>query len=252
MAGNQDPIVILVNPQLGENIGMCARAMLNCGLRELRLVEPRDGWPQDSARAAAADADEVIDSTRAFPTLDEAIADCQAVFATTARDRSIGTPVRLINEAASEMASRGRAGERVAMLFGPEASGLDREAASRADFLIRIPTNPEFPSLNLAQAVLLVAWEWRRADGKDRGVDRAEPATRGDLGRLIDRFDDALDEKGFYLTPELKPHSQRTMRSLLSRMNATTEEVQFLHGVLSALLRDEGEGGTGIPPGAGR
>src|SRR5210317_108278 len=148
MSGNKQPVIILVHPQMGENIGMCARAMLNCALTQLRLVAPRDGWPQESAKATAADADVVIENAEVFETLDDAIADCQRVFATTARDRAGGTPVATVDTAAAEIASQ--SGSRIGILFGPEASGLDRESISRADLLVLFPTNPDFPSLNLA------------------------------------------------------------------------------------------------------
>lgn len=237
MSSNPDPVVILVQPQLGENIGMCARAMLNCGLRTLRLVSPRDGWPNEAASRAAADADLVIDGVEVFESVREAVADCQRVVATTARDRSLSTPVWEAEEGAEKMKSAASNGERVAVLFGPEASGLDNDAISRADALLRFPTNPDFPSLNLAQSVLLFGWEWRRANSADEIVDSHTPTERSDLDAFVDRLESELDESGFFLTPDLKPTSQRTLRSLFSRANPSAEEVKFLHGLVTALKR---------------
>ncbi|MEM7600567.1 MAG: RNA methyltransferase [Verrucomicrobiota bacterium] len=237
MSGNEEPIVILVEPQLGENIGMCARAMLNCGLTKLRLVNPRDGWPQESARATAADADRVIDDARVFETLDEAIADCHRVFATTARDRSQSTPVKEAHAAAEDAKASILNGQVVAVLFGPEASGLDNEAIARADTLIRFPTNPEFSSLNLAQAVLLLGWEWRRADGEMDEIQSSIPVTQEELNGFLNRLNDSLDESGFFLTEDMKPHTLQMLRTLFTKAHATPRELKLLHGALTALSR---------------
>jgi len=237
MSSNPDPIVILVEPQLGENIGMCARAMLNCGLRTLRLVAPRDGWPSDIARRTAADADIVIDGAEVFASVREAVADCQRVVATSARERSLPLPVWEAEEAAGEIKEAAAKGERVAVLFGPEASGLDREAVSRADALLRFSTNPDFSSLNLAQSVLLFGWEWRRAavpSGRGKSQISAE---RADIDAFVERLEEELDQSGFFLTPELKPTSQRTLRNLFTRALPSLQEVKFLHGMLTALRR---------------
>lgn len=237
MTSNTDPIVILVEPQLGENIGMCARAMLNCGLRTLRLVAPRDGWPSDVARRTAADADVVIDGAEVFESVRDAVADCQRVVATSARERSLPLPVWEAEEAAGKMKMAAAKGEQVAVLFGPEASGLDREAVSRADALLRFPTNPEFSSLNLAQSVLLFGWEWRRSAAPLEQEERQSPAERSDIDAFVDRLEGELDQGGFFLTPELKPTSQRTLRSLFTRALPSTQEVKFLHGMLTALTK---------------
>lgn len=237
MSSNPDPIVILVEPQLGENIGMCARAMLNCGLSRLRLVSPRDGWPSENARRAAADADLVIDNAEVFDSVREAVADCQRIVASTARDRSLSTPVWQAEEAVGKLKIATADGVRVAVLFGPEASGLDNDAISRADALLRFPTNPDFPSLNLAQSVLLFGWEWQRASSTDETGGNHPPATRADLDAFVDRLETELDESGFFLTPDLKPTTQRTLRSIFSRANPSTEEVKFLHGMVTALKK---------------
>lgn len=238
MSGNQDPIIILVEPQLGENIGMCARAMLNCELTKLRIVNPRDGWPQASATAAAADADEVIEGAEVFETLDEAISDCQHVFATTARDRSQTVPVVTAEAAATRMKTVSAAKEKVAVLFGPEASGLDGASISRADTLVRFPTNPDFSSLNLAQAVLLMGWEWKRVDSDSLETTSEPPVTRDALSGFLDRLTGALEERDFFLTDEMKPHSIQLLRTLFTKAKLTSKETNLLHGVLTALCRE--------------
>lgn len=234
MSGNDQPVIILVQPQMGENIGMCARAMLNCGLTSLRLVSPRDGWPQESARATAADADVVIENAEVYETLDEAVADCHHVFATTARERAGGTKVVPVREAAEVVK---RSGGGVAVLFGPEASGLDREAVSRANLLVRFPTNPDFPSLNLAQAVLLFAWEWRNVASEIPELSGEVPAPRGEVGHFIERLERELDASGFFNSEEMKPHSVRQIRSIFHRASPTGQEVKLLHGIVSAFRR---------------
>jgi len=232
------PIVVLVAPQLGENIGMCARAMLNCGLDRLRLVAPRDGWPNPAARATAADADRVLDRAEVFANIDEALADCQRVLATSARPRSLAIPRWEADVAAVHVRMACQQGEQVAILFGAEASGLDNDAAARAEALIHFPTNPDFASLNLAQSVLLFGWEWRRTAHVAGNSANPTPAPRAELDRLIERWEQALDERGFFLTPDLKPLAQRTLRGFFTRSAPEETEIRFLHGVLTALLRN--------------
>jgi tRNA/rRNA methyltransferase len=244
MSINPQPVIILVEPQMGENIGMCARAMLNCGLRQLRLVRPRDGWPNPAAVATAADADCVLEEVQVFDTLEDAVADCHHVVATSARDRSLAVPVVASGEASARVAAWSAEGSRVAVIFGPEASGLDNAVIARAGMLMRFETNPDFSSLNLAQCVLLFGWEWKGAaallDGKDSGCAESHaPASRGDLDRFLDRLEGALDERGFFLTPDLKPTTVKILRSLFSRTTASEKEVKLLHGVLTALLREK-------------
>ena len=243
MAINSQPIIILVEPQLGENIGMCARAMLNCGLQRLRLVNPRQGWPNKAATATAADADIVLKEIEVFVTLDEALNDCQRVFATTARDRSLNVPQLNVTDAVVEVKEGIAGDETVAILFGPEASGLDNDAIARADNLLRFPTNPDFSSLNLAQAVLLFGWEWRRLEDPPTISLKGDQSTREEVDVFLSRLEDALDRKGFFPTPEMKPHILRTLRSLFTKTRMVKPELQLLHGVLSALAR-EGEPGS--------
>jgi tRNA/rRNA methyltransferase len=244
MSINPQPVIILVEPQMGKNIGMCARAMLNCGLERLRLVRPRDGWPNPAAVATAADADRVLEKVEVFETLEDAVADCHHVVATSARDRSLAVPVVASGEASARVAAWSAGGSRVAVIFGPEASGLDNTVIARAGMLMRFETNPDFSSLNLAQCVLLFGWEWKRAaasldnDGTEPSATPA-PASRGDLDRFLDRLEGALDERGFFLTPDLKPTTVKILRSLFSRTAASEKEVKLLQGVLTALLREK-------------
>jgi len=245
MSINPQPIVILVEPQLGENIGMCARAMLNCGLDCLRLVRPRDGWPNPAALATAADADVVIEKIEVFASLEEAIADCHHVVATSARDRAIPLPVLASAEASAKVAAWSRNGARVAVIFGPEASGLDNQAIARAEILMRFETNPDFSSLNLAQCVLLFGWEWKRAasEGIDNGVGfvTSDAAKRGEMKPFLDRLETGLEARGFFLTPELKPTTVKSLRSIFARAAVSERELKLLQGMLTALLREPGD-----------
>jgi tRNA/rRNA methyltransferase len=253
MPGNPQPVVVLVEPQLGENIGMCARAMLNCGLERLRLVRPRDGWPNPAARAAAADADAVLEGAQVFASLDEALADCGRVLAATARARSLALPVSGAPEAARLAADWTHQGSQVAVLFGAEASGLDNAAVARADRILTFATNPDFPVLNLAQSVLLFGWEWRRTG--DTALPQAEdapPTTRGELAPFLERLERALDARGFFLTPELRPTTRNSLTSLFTRAAPTARELALLQGMLTALLREAPAAETPPPPGGPR
>ncbi len=244
MSGNLQPVIVLVSPQIAENIGMCARAMLNCGLNRLRLVTPRKGWPNEAARRTAADADEVLDGAEVFASLDEAIADCRHVIAATARPRSLSLPVLGADEAAGKVAAWGGSGIQTAVLFGAEACGLDSDAVSRADGLLKFATNPEFPTLNLAQSVLLFSWEWRAVvrQSLETTPSAEPPTTRGELRFFLDRLERALDERGFFLTPELRPTTLKTLRSLFVRAAPGEREVALLQGALTALTREGRDG----------
>ena len=226
------PIIVLVHTQMGENIGMCARAMLNCGLDQLRLVAPRDGWPNRRAAASAADADRVIERAEVFGSVAEAVGDCSRVFATTARNRARQLPALEVGPAVGEMrASEGRC----AILFGPEASGLDNESMSHADRLLDLPVNPQFSSLNLAQAVLLVAWEWWRVEAPDVGRAPEAPAAKGELGSFLKRLEGKLEQGGFFPCEDMRPEAVRNLRALFNRAAPTERELRMLHGVVTAL-----------------
>ena len=250
------PIFVLVEPQMGENIGAAARAMLNFGVRALRIVNPRDGWPNPAAGATAAGAAAVIDNVRVFDTLAEALADCTYVLATTARNREMRLPVVTPSEGAAAMATRLRAEtpQRCAVLFGGERAGLTSEDVARADAILTIPVNPAFASLNLAQAVLVMAYEWGQAltARDDAPIARFDspltlepPAPHDDFDRMIDHLVKELEAGGFFHPPEKKRLMVRNLTVALKRSQLTLNEVQTLRGVIKALAHGRGERGTG-------
>lgn len=229
---SRPPAIVLVRPQLGENIGMAARAMMNCGLDELRIAAPRDGWPNPAARAAAAGADAVIDSARVFDTAAEAVADLQLVLATTARRRDVEKPVHGPRDAARLLRE---SGARAGILFGPERSGLDNDEAGLAAAIVEAPLNPDFPSLNLAQAVFLVAWEWRTAGPPPQPPPPSGLATAEAFEGFWRHLDGALDAAGYYREPKLKPTVRRNLRAVFARAGLTDQEVRTLRGVIARL-----------------
>ena len=228
------PVIVLVRPQLGENIGKAARAMLNFGLTEMRLVAPRDGWPNPAAGPAASGADQVLEQAQVFDTLAEAIADCPNVYATTVRKRGVTKPVVTPEVAARKVhAGPGRS----AILFGPERSGLETDDVAVAREIITVPINPEFGSLNLAQAVILVAYEWSKgvALAQPPEVDMPEPAPQEDLDGMIAQLDGMLVDANFFYPPDRTVATRRTLRTLLTKPGWSSQEVRTLRGVLSAL-----------------
>jgi tRNA/rRNA methyltransferase len=230
------PAIVLVRPQLGENIGKAARAMLNFGLTDLRLVNPRDGWPNPSAGPAASGADVVLAQARVFESVAEAVADCSLVYATTVRKRGLVVPVVTPEEAAKEMNARPEA---AAILFGAERSGLETEEVAVASRILTVPVNPEFRSLNLAQAVILVAYEYSKQAGLELPIepDPPEPrASQAQLEGLIGQLDEALDEAGYYHPPDRVPATRNTMRTILSKAGWSNREVQALRGMIRALV----------------
>ena len=230
------PIVVLVRPQLGENIGKAARAMLNFGLTDLRLVNPRDGWPNPSAGPAASGADVVLEKARVFDSVAEAVADCPFVYATTVRKRGLVIPVVSPEETAREI--RANAGPS-AILFGAERSGLETEEVAIAQKIVTVPINPEFRSLNLAQAVILVAYEWsKHADLMiPTEGDPAEPrAAQEQLEGLIGQMDEALAAAGYYFPPDRVRVTKNTMRTILSKAGWSNREIQALRGMVRALV----------------
>ena len=234
------PAIILVAPQLGENIGMAARAMLNCGLTDLRLVRPRDGWPSEPARNAASGADIVIDDARVFERTEDAIADLTLVFAATARERAM-TKVVLSPGAAAQAMLSAPSGSRIGVMFGGEAWGLNNDDVALADTVITAPLNPGFSSLNLSQAVLLVAWEWRRAmlapaEGGLRISEDTRPATKAEMQGLFEHLEGALDDSGFLRLREKRPTMVRNLRNLLQRARLTEQEVRTLRGIIASLV----------------
>jgi tRNA/rRNA methyltransferase len=236
MSQSNAPLIILVRPQLGENIGKAARAMLNFGLTELRLVAPRDGWPNPSAGPAASGADIVLKSARVFDTLEEAIADCAHVYATTVRKRGVIKPVITPQYAAAEIHSQSR---RSAILFGPERSGLESDDVAVARSIITVPINPAFGSLNLAQAVILIAYEWSKYQALDMPPQTAlaEPAPQEELEGLVQHLDRILKDAHYYFPPERTPVDKRTIRSILTKPGWNAHEIRTLRGVLRAVER---------------
>ncbi|WP_421723013.1 RNA methyltransferase [Bauldia sp.] len=230
----------MVAPQLGENIGTAARAMANFGLRDLRLVNPRDGWPNEKARAAASGANHVVDAARVFGSVREAVADLWFVYATTARAREVAKPVVGPHDAALHLRALADGGARSGILFGPERTGLNNEDISRADEIVTFPVDPAFSSLNIAQSVLLVGYEWRLSGlaagevGLPFAVDR-QPAPKADLYRLFDHLEAALDTAGFFRPPEKRTHMVEALRAMLQRAQFSEQEVRTLRGVVAAL-----------------
>lgn len=235
------PIFVLVRPQMGENIGAAARAMANFGLGQMRVVAPRDGWPNPKAVAMASGAGRLLDAAQVYPTTAEAIADCTAVYATTARARGLTKTIVTPERAMAEAAARIGAGERVAILFGPERAGLENDDIARANAIISVPVDPDFASLNLAQCALLTAYEWRRQahESTPQKVDyaRTEPATAVEVDKLAEHYEAQLDQAGFFFPDHKAPGMKQTMRNLWSRMPLTRADVQLFHGVLRQMVR---------------
>jgi tRNA/rRNA methyltransferase len=238
------PAVILVRPQLAVNIGMCARAMANFGLADLRLVNPREGWPRsdeyrDVAYSAAAGATDVLDAARVFPGVEAAVADLNAVYATTARERGQMKPV--LTPSAAMAASAAAAGEKRGILFGPERTGLDNDEAAIADAIVTFPANPAYASLNLAQAVLICGYEWFKAAHGDRpprsSVSRtvSPPAQREMLLAFFDYLEAKLDENGFFRPVTKKPGMRRNLRNIFHRLELTQQDVRTLWGAMARL-----------------
>jgi tRNA/rRNA methyltransferase len=226
------PIIILVRPQLGENIGKAARAMLNFGLTEMRLVSPRDGWPNPDAGPAASGADVVLEQAQVFDTLAEAVADIPHVYATTVRKRGVTKPVLTPAEAASEIVTTT---SRSAILFGAERSGLETDDVAVARSIITVPINPEFGSLNLAQAVILCAYEWSKhqALASPPKVEIDPPARQEELDGMIDQLFTMLEPRGYFFPPARTTATKRTLRNMLTKPGWNSLEVRTMRGVLS-------------------
>lgn len=234
MSGNPPPIVVLVRPQLGENIGKAARAMLNFGLTEMRLVTPRDGWPNPDAGPAAAGADIVLEKAQVFESLADAVADCSHVYATTVRKRGVTKPVVTPEEAAREIHAHP---SRSAIVFGPERSGLETEDVAVARKILTVPINPEFGSLNLAQAVILCSYEWSKLQSlaSPTVTDLDPPAPQSELDGMIAQLDGMLETAGYFFPPDRVPATKRTLRNLLTKPGWNSLELRTLRGVLSSL-----------------
>ena len=234
-----EPAFVLVRPQLAENIGAAARGMWNFGLSRLRLVAPRDGWPSARAVALASGAGRVLEAAGLFESLDAALADMTHVYATTGRARELTRRVIDPETAMAEARARLAAGERVAVLFGPERTGLENDELIRAQTLVSVPVNPLFPSLNLAQCALLLAYEWRL--GADRAAPPVavvpDPAPRHEVERLADHWQERLEAAGFFFPPEKAEGMKANLRALWLRLPLTRADVQTLHGALRQIVR---------------
>ena len=246
----QAPIIILVDPQLPENIGAVARAMLNCGLTALRLVRPRDGWPQEKAIAAASGADTVLAAARVFSTTAEAISDLHYVQAATSRGRDMNKRVLGPRRAAMDLHKATGRGEWCGILFGPERSGLVNDDIALADTVITAKLNPAYRSLNLAQAVLLVAYEWFALSHDAAIVEEniirngAQAASKADVIGFFEHLETALIESGFLGLPEKRPIMRRNIRNIFLRAGLLDHEVRTLRGIVTSLThrcRDDGE-----------
>ncbi len=235
-----NPIIILVDPQLGENIGAAARAMFNLGLDELRLVKPRDGWPSLAADKNSAGALAQMQPVQVFETLAEAIADLHYVMAATARPRDMLKPVYTPKSGIEECRTRAAEGQKIGWIFGPERMGLINDAIAKSHGVITIPTNPDFSSLNLAQSVALLAYEWLRGDDDipDKVLDPGDsfPVEQKKLEEFLTRLEDELETKRFFRTEEIRPTMKRNIRNMFTRADLTDQEVRTLHGMVSALI----------------
>ncbi len=244
------PVVVLVRPQLADNIGAVARAMGNGGLFHLRLVAPRDGWPQERAWANASGADRILEAITVHPTVAEAVADLHHVFATCPRPRHVIKPVLTARGAAAELRLASAADLRCGILFGPERAGLDNDDMAAADTLVRYPLNPAFMSLNLAQAVMVIAYEWWSAEEQTLPrrlmTNETKVATKGELENFLGHLVRELDAAGFLDNLPKRPGMVRNLRHLFERGEVTEQELRTLHGVVTELStgrkRTGGEG----------
>jgi len=235
------PTFVLTRPQMGENIGAAARAMLNFGVDRMRIIDPRDGWPNPAAVALASGAGRVLDAATVHADVAGALADCTFVYATTARQRDLTKPVLSPEAAMRDAAVRIAAGGHVAVMFGPERAGLENDDLAQANALISVPVNPEFPSLNLAQCVLLVGYEWMRAADNvvHETVEMAgtEWATGQEVDHLARHFEERLDAAGFFFPAHKSDSMRLNLRNMWSRMPLTRADVQTLHGMLRQMVR---------------
>lgn len=235
MTSANKPVIVLVRPQLGQNIGKAARAMLNFGLTEMRLVTPRDGWPNPDAGPAASGADVVLEQATVFDSVENAVADCSTIFASTVRRRDLVMPVVGPQEMADRIAA---STARSAILFGPERSGLETEDVALANAIVTVPINPEFGSLNLAQAVILLAYEWSKksALAQPTAKDLEPPAPHGELDGLISQLDTELVAKGYFHPPSRTQATRNTIRTIFTKTGWSSREVKAIRGIIRALV----------------
>jgi tRNA/rRNA methyltransferase len=229
------PVIVLVRPQLGQNIGKAARAMLNFGLTEMRLVSPRDGWPNPDAGPAASGADMILAEAQLFGSVEDAIADCSLVFASTVRRRDLVMPVLGPEQMGDRIHS---SGERSAILFGAERSGLETDEVALANAIVTVPINPEFGSLNLAQAVILLAYEWSRRSGlaQPTAKEIEPPAPHGEVEGLITQLNGELEAKGYFHPPSRTEATKNTLRTIFTKTGWSSREVKAVRGIVRALV----------------
>lgn len=234
------PAIVLVRPQLAENIGTAARAMLNCGLRDLRLVRPRCAFPDERANRAASGADAVLAAARLYDDVASALADLNVVYATCPRDRDMVKPVITPQAAIESVKVALAAGSKVGFLFGAERTGLENDEITLADAMVPFPVNPEFNSLNLAQAVLLVGWEWARSHDETPSrrvrTGRGKPATKSEIDEFLSRLESELDACGFLRNPLMRPVAIRNLRAFFLRARPNSQEIRTAHGMLTGLV----------------
>jgi len=236
-----DPVFILMEPQMGENIGAACRVMGNFGLPELRIVSPRDGWPNPKAVSMATDSP-VLDNAKLYDTLEDALSDCQIVFATTAQPRNMVKPVMTARNAMAETRGHIQSGQRVGILFGAEKSGLPNWAITQSNAIITLPVDRNFSSLNLAMAVGVLAHEWRAGDPAPEEFQALEDrASQGELQGLYDHLADELDRAGFFYPPEKTPLMMQNLTNIFSRGGLTVQEVRTLRGAIKALTIGRGK-----------
>ena len=240
------PAIILIVPQLGENIGKAVRAMYNFGLTDLRLVAPRDGWPNEAAVAPAAGADIVLENARVYETTAEAIADLTYVYATTARPRDMIKEVVTPKHCCDLMRKAVNTGDKVGLLFGPEKAGLKNDDIALSTAIVSVPLNPSFASINLAQAVGLMSYEWFQtgSDIEDSYIPSLDtkPATAGELQKLFDHMEYELEEAGYFRSEQRRSLMRRNLRNIFTRSELTHEEVSTMRGVVKALATGGGPG----------
>lgn len=240
MTPDPQPTFILVRPQMGENIGAAARAMWNFGLDRMRIVDPRDGWPNQKAVAMASGAGRLLDEAGLHTGLPEALGDCDYIFATTARHRGLTKPIYSPERAMQIAAEKIAAGQRVGVMFGPEASGLENEDIARANATITVPVNPDFPSLNLGQCVLLTAYEWRRqmaeVTHETHEMVKTDWAPQIEVEKLADHIESRMETAGFFYPVEKAENMKLNLRNMWSRMPLTRADVQMLHGMMRQLV----------------
>ena len=226
------PVIILVGPQMGENIGQVARAMKNCSLEDLRIVNPRDGWPNERAIANSSGATDILDNAQLFETTAQAVSDLTRIYATTARARDMNKPVFTPQTLSDRIHTEdGRHG----ILFGPERTGLENDDVALCDGIVNVPLNPEFSSLNLAQAVLLISYQWYQSTAMHRDLtpdNTNEIASKDALYNMFDHLNEELSRGTFFKNPDMKPAIMNNIRNMFTRAELSPQEVNTLHGMI--------------------